>query len=118
MNPMKSGSRKRSSIFGMMEMNTVRTGGAMMCGVGNADRLSSTSSSPNSALRKGNQIYKNMRNISNLYKYEPDAALGVKRGDDQLRLGLKKVQYIAPITAQNNLPVIKQEGGAFQPHPS
>jgi hypothetical protein len=108
---MKAGSRKRSSIFGMMEMNTVRTGV-----IGNADRLSSTSSSPNSALRKGNQIYKNMRNISNLYKYEPDAALGVKRGDDQLRLGLKKVQYIAPIAAQNNLPVIKQEN-VFQ-HPS
>jgi hypothetical protein len=86
--PIKPGSQQRSSTFNPRNMNEV--------GI-NAGRLSSNSSSPNSTLGKSNHIFKNMRNISNLYKYDPETSLQVTRDDDQLRLGLKKVHYIAPL---------------------
>jgi hypothetical protein len=98
----KPGSQQRSSMPNPRNKNVV---------LGNAGRLSSNSNSPNSTLGKSNMIYKNMRNISNLYKYEPETSLLVTRDDDQLRLGLKKVHYIAPLISQSNQPIIKAENG-------
>lgn len=73
-----------------------------------ADRLSSTSSSPNSTLGKGNLIFRNVRNIGGLYRYQAEKAPGEQRGDDQLRLGLKKVQYL-DMAQKTQLPNLKAQ---------
>ena len=49
-----------------------------------ADHMSSNSSSPNghSTMIRGNQIYKNVRNVNGLYRYEQEAIQVTPRQDD------------------------------------